>query len=190
MKRAFALICASFLVFLGLFAGSARADVSRKTTTMTINVPMKIPSANVVLPAGTYMIKLLDVTGSRNIVRVLNDREDKVFATVVAIPNYRLKPSDKSEFTFWETPAGEVVALRSWFYPGDNYGVEFAYPRGAAQEIARVTKQNILTVHTDSEEPVELSTAHVGITTPEGGEEELAKEIHSGPADTSNDNQR
>lgn len=190
MKRVFALCCASFLVFLGLFAGSARADVSRKTTTMTINVPMKIPSANVVLPAGTYVIKLLDVAGSRNIVRVLNDREDKVFATVVAIPNYRLKPGDKNEFTFWETPAGEVVALRSWFYPGDNYGVEFAYPRAAAREIARATRQNILTVHTDSEEPAELMTAHVGATTPEGGEEELAKEAYSEPAEPNNNKRR
>ncbi len=182
MKRAHALICASCLVFLGLyFAATARADAFDKKTIMTINAPVKIPGANVVLPAGTYVIKLLDSQSDRNIVQIMNDRENKVYATVLAIPNYRLQPSDKSEFTFWETPAGQPVALRSWFYPGDTYGVEFVYPKKAATEIARTTNQNVPTVYSESQKPGDLKTARIGATTPQGTETELSKEVYSAP---------
>ena len=49
--------------------------------------------------------------------------------TILAIPNYRLQPTGKTVFTFWETPPGQPKALRAWFYPGDNFGQEFAYPK-------------------------------------------------------------
>ncbi len=189
MKRIFALIFASCLVFFGLlFPTGARADLRDKKTIMTTSSPFKIPNANVVLPAGTYVIKLLDVAGSRNIVQILNEREDKVYATVLAIPNYRLQPSDKTEFTFWERPQGEPMALRTWFYPGDTYGVEFLYPKKAAAEIARFSKQNVPTVYSDSQKPAELKKARIGATTPEGKETELAKDVYSEPASSQPEN--
>ena len=38
--------------------------------------------------------------------------------------------------TFWEVPAGQPKALRAWFYPGDNDGQEFAYPKEEADRIS------------------------------------------------------
>jgi hypothetical protein len=182
MKRLSALFFASCLVFFGLlFPVDAKADVRDKKTIMTTNAPIKIPSANLVLPAGKYVIKLLDVAGTRSIAQIFNDREDKVFATVLAIPNYRMKPAEKTEFTFWETPSGEPVALRSWFYPGDTYGLEFMYPRKAAADIARRSKHNIPTVYSESQKPADLKDARIGATTPEGKEAELSKEEYSAP---------
>lgn len=180
MKRLCSFICCLCLVFFGLlFPAGTKADVRDKKTVMTINAPVKIPGANVVLPAGTYVIKVLEVAGTRSIVQVFNDRENKVYATVLAIPNYRLKPSDKSEFTFWETPSGQVTALRSWFYPGDTYGVEFAYPRKAAAEIAHSSNQNVPTVYTESDKAADLTKARIGATTPQGKEAELSKDVYS-----------
>ena len=103
------------------------------------------------------------------------------FATVLAIPNYRMEPSDKTAFTFWETSSGEPLALRSWFYPGDTYGVEFAYPRKAATEIARQSKHNIPTVYSESQKPSDLKEARIGATTPEGKQVELPEEDYSAP---------
>ena len=180
MNRLCSFICSFCLVFFGLlFPAGTKADVRDKKTVMTINAPVKIPSANVVLPAGTYVIKLLEATGTRNIVQIFNDRENKLFATVLAIPNYRLTPSDKSEFTFWETPSGQVTALRSWFYPGDTYGVEFAYSKKAATEIAHSSNQNVPTVYTESEKPEDLKKARIGTTTPQGKEADLSKDVYS-----------
>jgi hypothetical protein len=50
----------------------------------------------------------------------------------MAIPAYRLDPSDDTRFTFYETPDGHPCAMRSWFYPGDQTGVEFTLPKGEA----------------------------------------------------------
>ena len=51
--------------------------------------------------------------------------------TLLAIPDYRLKPTGKTVITFSERPAASPEALRAWFYPGDNYGHEFVYPQTA-----------------------------------------------------------
>ena len=180
MKRLFALSCGFCLVFFGLlFPAGANADVRDKKTVMTINEPVKIPGANVVLPAGTYVLKVLQTANTRNIIQVFNDKENKVYATVLAIPNYRLKATDNHEFAFWETPAGQATALRSWFYPGDTYGVEFAYPKKAATEIAHSSNQNVPTVYSDSDKPSDLTKARIGATTPQGAEAELAKDVYS-----------
>jgi hypothetical protein len=177
MRKLSAFALTSCLVFFGLFAAVAKADVSNKKTIITINAPVKIPGwRTTVLPAGKYVMKVLDSTSSRNIVVVYNEDETKLLTTVLAIPNYRLEPSDKSEFTFWETPAGEPVALRSWFYPGDTYGFEFAYPRKTAAEVARASHKDIPTVYAETEEASELKEARVGATTPEGSEAQLSSD--------------
>ena len=180
MNRLCSFICGFCLVFFGLlFPAGTKADVRDKKTVMTISAPTKIPGANAVLPAGTYVIKLLDLAGNRSVVQIFNDREDKIYATVLAIPNYRLKPNGKSEFSFWETPSGQAPALRSWFYPGDAYGIEFAYQRKAATEIARSSNQNVPTVYSESEKPADLTKARIAATTPQGKEAELSKDVYS-----------
>ena len=111
------------------------ADEWDKKTTITINAPMQIPSTT--LQPGTYTLKLMESNSDRHIVTVWDKDGMHLITTILAIPNTRLTPTGKSKFTFWETPAGEPAALRAWFYPGDNFGQEFAYPKEQADAIAR-----------------------------------------------------
>ena len=60
----------------------------------------------------------------------------KVHATLLGIPDYRLKTPEKAEISFYEPQPGAPAPLRAWFYPGHNYGVEFVYPKSRAIEIA------------------------------------------------------
>jgi hypothetical protein len=113
-------------------APSGRADDWNKKTTMTTDEAIQVP--NMVLPAGTYVIKLLNSPSDRHIVQIFNADETQLQTTILAIPNYRLRPTGKTVFSFWETPPGQVKALRAWFYPGDNFGQEFAYPKSAAAD--------------------------------------------------------
>jgi hypothetical protein len=55
-----------------------------------------------------------------------------------------LKATDKTVMTFAERSAGSPQAIRAWFYPGDNSGQEFVYPKNRATELARVTNQPVL----------------------------------------------
>lgn len=59
----------------------------------------------------------------------MNAKENHVFATVFAVPTYRMQPADHTVFTFEERNAGSPQALQKWFYPGDVIGEEFIYPK-------------------------------------------------------------
>jgi LPXTG-motif cell wall-anchored protein len=142
---------------------SARADEWNKKTVMTVSEPFQVP--NKVLPAGTYVIKLMNSQSDRHIVQIFNADETQLQTTILAIPNYRIQPTGKTVFTFWETPPGQPKALRAWFYPGDNFGQEFAYPKSAAVQIAAVAHQPVPT--TETTEAAALPQAEVTQTQPE-----------------------
>jgi hypothetical protein len=128
---------------------SLKADQWNKKTVLTVNEAIQLP--HTVLQPGTYVFKLADSQSDRHIVQIFNAEESHIIATILAIPNYRLKPTGKSVFRFWETPLGNPKAMRAWFYPGDNFGQEFAYPKMKSIEIARATKTSVPTVLVEQE---------------------------------------
>jgi len=159
----FVLAMASIGLLGVAFAPSGRADEWNKKTTLTLSESFQVP--NKVLPPGTYVIKLLDSPSDRHIVQIFNADETQILTTILAIPNYRLQPTGKTVVSFWETPPGQPVALRAWFYPGDNFGQEFAYPKSAALQIAAVSHQTVPT--TEAIQPAELPKAEITQTQPE-----------------------
>jgi hypothetical protein len=154
---------------------NAVADTWNKKTYITINEAVQVPGK--VLQPGRYVLKLADSPSNRHIVQIFNDREDQLQTTILAIPNYRLQPTGKTEFGWWETPAGQPKALRAWFYPGDNFGQEFAYPKTEALAIATVTNQNVPTTYAEDE--ANLATAKVGTVDRAGTEMELDRQTYS-----------
>ena len=113
------------------FTPTARADDWDKLTVLTFNEPVEIPGQ--VLPAGTYVFKLLDSPSDRNIVQIFTEDQRHLLATILVIPDYRVDPTDKTVVTFEERAAGLAQAIHTWFYPGDNSGFEFVYPKAEPQ---------------------------------------------------------
>jgi hypothetical protein len=132
------------------FSPRVIADDYDHMTTITFSGPVEIPPVYVtgmkVLPAGTYVFKLVNSSNDRHIVQIFNADRSKIYATILAIPNYRLKPADKTVITFNEGIAGKPENLRAWFYPGANWGEEFVYPKARAAELAQVSKAPVLAV--------------------------------------------
>src|SRR5579864_7831586 len=120
-----AAIC--LVVGVGILPFRAQADQWDKTTILTVDQPIQV--TDTLLDPGTYVFKLADSSADRHIVQIFNASQTRVIDTILAIPNYRLQPTDKSRFAFWETPPGTARAMRAWFYPGDNFGQEFRYPK-------------------------------------------------------------
>lgn len=155
-----------------LAAGMLLASDYDKRTVVTFDEPVMIAGVPVVtLEPGKYVIKVVNHDHTRNIVQVFNEREDKLYTTVLAIANYRLFPKDKTTFSFWETPSGNPQALRAWFFPGDNWGQEFVYPKGLAAKLARDAGEPVPT--SPAETVAELSTAPVAEVTETGVEQPL-----------------
>jgi hypothetical protein len=160
-------VCFAALIGTALLP-SAKADEWNNKTVMTFSGPVEIPGVHLtgwgVLPAGTYVFKLLDSQSDRHIVQIFSQDEKTVYATILAIPNYRLKATSKTVITFSERPAGEPEALRAWFYPGKNWGDEFVYPKARAVEIAKLTNTPVL--FTAAAVPLEVAEPIKSISTP------------------------
>ena len=128
-----------------MFSSSAFAQSYNRKTTVTFSAPVEIPGVDAqILPAGTYVFELLDSQTDRHIVQILDKDETHVYSTILAIPNYRLKATDKTVMTFSERATGEPQAIRAWFYPGDNSGQEFVYPKKRAVVLAKTTNVPVL----------------------------------------------
>ncbi len=174
--------CLSLVVLA--FAPSVKADEWNKKTKVTFSEPVEIPGVGAqTLPAGTYIFKLLDSLSDRHIVQVFTEDETHVYSTILAIPNYRLRATDKTVMTFKERAAGYPEAIRAWFYPGDNFGQEFVYPKARAIELAKITNQPVLAMPTElAAAPVEaLKTAPIEAVKPTGEVVALAEVVQPPP---------
>jgi hypothetical protein len=155
-------------LMVAVFSPVANASEWNHKTVMTFSAPVEIPGVHLkgwgVLPAGTYVFKVLDSQTDRHIVQIFNQDETQIYATILAIPNYRLKATDKTVVTFRERPAGEPEALRAWFYPGRNWGEEFVYPKAKAIELAKETNTPVL--YLETEFPLEVTEPLLPVTAP------------------------
>ena len=179
MSRMKTFVLASCVGLFGAtFAPALHADEWNKRTILTVNESIQVPGKT--LEPGQYVMKLLDSPSNRHIVQIYDKNEQHLLTTVLAIPNYRLEPTGKTQFGFWETPAGQPKALRSWFYPGDNFGQEFAYPKNEAMQIAKGVNQPVPTTYATNES--ELTTARVGTVDQVGTEKDMTEQTPTGTA--------
>jgi hypothetical protein len=165
---------------------SARADAWNRKTTITFNEPIEVPGVGAhLLPPGTYVFKIMDSLSDRHIVQIFNKNQTHLFTTILAIPNYRLKPTDRTVMKFRERAQGQPEAIRAWFYPGRNWGEEFVYPKYRAIELAKVVNEPVLATPIELEKaPIEaLKTAPVIAVQPTGEEVEVAKVVEPPPAE-------
>jgi len=175
------IVAAAFTItVLGLgSAGSARADEFNKLTILTFSQPVEIPGH--VLPAGTYRFQLADTTGDRHIVQVFNADGSKIIASVMTISDYRLKATDQTVIRFNEVPRGAPEAIRAWFYPGNNVGQEFVYPKPRAMQLAKASKAVVPALAVDVTDDAELKTAPIVAVTPDAEEVPVTAVIQTSP---------
>jgi hypothetical protein len=140
-----------------LFVGLSKADDHDKKTTLTVNEPLIIPGQQ--LQPGKYVMKLENSQSDRHIVQVFNEDQSKLLATIFAIPNRRTNLTSDTALMYYETPAGP--ALRSWFFPGDYDGQEFAYPKATADRIIAANASAKVPVVDDSGNLVTSSSTEV-----------------------------
>lgn len=132
-----------------LFAGASlmMADTWNQLTKVTFSAPVEVP--NKVLPAGTYYFKLLGSPGDRDIVEIYNANRTKLEDLVLAVPDERMRATGKTVIQFEERAAGSPEALKAWFYPGDNAGLQFVYPHDRAVQLAKETNQPVYSTRSD-----------------------------------------
>src|SRR5260370_25392213 len=135
------------LGFLGGLVPRATADEWDQKTVFTFSGPVEIPGQ--VLSAGTYVFKLADSQSDRNIVQVFSEDEKHLYGTFLTIADQRLRPAGKPIVTFEETAAGSAEAVKAWFYPGEDYGHQFVYPKSKAVALAKANNTPVPSMPAD-----------------------------------------
>ena len=158
---------------------SARADTWNKKTVITFSQAVEVPGK--ILPAGTYTFQLLDSLSDRHIVQIFNADGSQIIATILAINNYRLEPKGETVMKFGERPGDSPEALRAWFYPGDNFGQEFVYPKARAIQLAQTTKEIVPAVAADTIDDNVMKTVPIVAETPDQKEVEVTTVIQTTP---------
>lgn len=160
-----------------LAVSNLNADDRNKATKLTFSEPVEVPG--VALGSGTYWFQLADTRANRNIVQIWNEDHTKLLATILAIPDYRKHTTDKPVVKFDETPTGTPEAIQAWFYPGDNLGQEFVYPKARATQIAQQVQKPVLEMPDEqaaAPAPV-MQQAPVKAVQPTGEEVEVAEVV-------------
>lgn len=170
------LIVVSCLALFGTTAlpCTVRADDWDQATKLTFSDSVEVPGQ--VLPAGSYWFTLADNDSDRSIVQIWNADRTHLVTTILAIPNYRQKTPEKTIINFEERPSGEPEAIQSWFYPGNNFGEEFVYPKTRAKQLAKRTGRPVLSMPDEqASNAAHLKQASVNAVNPSGEEVALQK---------------
>lgn len=156
--KTFGVVMVLALVGLAFAPAAKAAGTFDEKVLVTFNQPVEIPGGKV-LAAGKYIFTVLDHTAYRHIVQIFNEDRSQLYATVLAIPNYRLTSTQEPVITFAERPAGSAQAMKAWFYPGERFGHEFVYPKAKAVELAKLTNEPIPTTSSEPSSDLTLPTA-------------------------------
>ncbi|MGB9066993.1 MAG: hypothetical protein WCC21_00370 [Candidatus Acidiferrales bacterium] len=120
-------ICAAVLcAALGPSVRSSRADQWDRKTVVNFSVPVEIPGQ--ILPPGTYVFKLVNLSDTRHMVQIQNEDQSFTYATLLTVDTWRSRPTNHTRFLFDERSSDQPEALQTWYYPGDTRGLDFIYP--------------------------------------------------------------
>jgi hypothetical protein len=114
-------------------APSMRADDSNKETRITINQPLQIQDVR--LAPGQHVLKLIQP----GIVSIYNTDGTRPEGLILGWSAYRTDAGDKKLIIVSQSQGNQPANLEYWFYPGDNFGLEFPIEKPAAA-IGRVVK--------------------------------------------------
>jgi hypothetical protein len=180
-------LLASILALSGV--GWPQSGLATKIGHLTFSYPVQVPGAT--LPAGAYTFSLMaGPSANRRIVRVTSrSDDDKVFATILTISDYRPETIKYSAIALGKKGCADATPIKAWFYPGERYGYRFIYPEEQAAEIASACNEPVPETSSEAAknsnlDPSQFPTlekSDVRIITPSKQEEKYgASELTSG----------
>lgn len=150
--------------------GNAQWGNRNEISTFTTEEPVEV--AGVILPAGTYVIRVVDQTSgetyNRNVVQITSEDLKQVFVTAAASARPAKTDPDSTIplFEYYTAAAGQPKALRTWYPAGTKTGRDIVYPRKRAMELASISHETIPSVP-DETKVTELKTVPVTPIVPE-----------------------
>lgn len=120
-------IAVNAALMLALSVPMLRADTLNKKTVLTFGEAVEIPG--MILQPGTYVFQLENAPLDRDMVQVFDKDRTHLLTSFLAVPDYRMEPTNKTVVQLEERGANAPEAVHSWFYAGESDGLEFVYPK-------------------------------------------------------------
>jgi hypothetical protein len=152
-------------------------------TTMTFNQAVEVPGR--VLSPGTYVFKLQNSQSDRDIVQIYTKNMRHMIGTYLTVPDYRMKTPGKTIVNFRERAEGSPEAIKVWFYPGNNFGHEFVYPRTEATKLAKANNEAVPYMEDNEYNGSNMTSGHVRAMKPGGEAVEVIEIFGPAPQNTS-----
>jgi hypothetical protein len=102
---------------------SVQAGVWNKETHITINQPVQV--SDTVLAPGQYVLKLVAPDSSQSVVGIYNADGTRLQGMIMGWSAYRADAGAEKLVTVSQPEGNQPATLKTWFYPGNNYGIEF-----------------------------------------------------------------
>jgi len=166
-KAKLAVAVGGIILALALAAPSpVQGDEWNLKTIFSVNHPFSVPGKT--LEADTkYVLKLLDLSGNRNVVQIFREDDGELITTFMAASDRRLDPEDDPTFEFIETDEGYPKPIRTYFYPGRVNGLEFIYPKDQAMDIVAHSGNAVLADHGERVDIHDLKTVEIAAMDPD-----------------------
>jgi hypothetical protein len=142
MKNKIFFVVGLIIAFAFLFEFAAFAQTADLATKITFGQPIQVPGQ--VLPAGTYLFTLGNSGDNLNLVQIFNADRTHLYATLQTITAQREQPTDDTALVLAKSQDGGPDVLLKWFYPGNDSGNEFVYPRQEAKNLAQDKQATIV----------------------------------------------
>lgn len=147
-------------------APAAFAQSEREQSNFTITEPLDVGTFT--LQPGTYNIQVVQIDANRNMIRVMDTDQKKLYTTVLTRP-YPILMSDvipESRYVVWATPPGQPSVLRTWFPRDRSIGHEIVFSETRAKELAALANDRVIAVP-DKVAETEYRTAPLYVVTPD-----------------------
>jgi LPXTG-motif cell wall-anchored protein len=139
----------AFLLAIGVSALALGAGSTvQRTTRLTVSEPTEVGTT--LLQPGSYTLHVNDYQAEKVQVVITRDNDSKVVGTEVAFRARRnLTPHEASDnqVQFTYTTHNGHPAVSTWYYPGDDWGEQFAYGKDTMVASAS-TSDNVTETHT------------------------------------------
>lgn len=145
---------------------SALAQSQPEAATFVVTEPLDV--GTITLQPGTYVIKVVKIDSNKDMLRVMDAEQTKIYTTVLTRP-YPITMGEvipENRYVVWSTPPGQPRVLRTWFASDRSIGHEIVYSQRRAGELAAMAKEPVIAVPDEVTEST-YATAPLLVVTPE-----------------------
>ncbi|HKC23605.1 MAG TPA: hypothetical protein VKF32_02630 [Thermoanaerobaculia bacterium] len=165
------------ILAVGVAGISSAQQLSPDKTIWNTAEPVDV--GGTIVPPGTYLVTVINLSDSRDMIQVRSEQGMKVIATALSTPHERKVDAGsklETHFVFFPANGNRPKALRTWFPSDTGYGHDVLYKRGRAEEIAVASKENVIS-YPEATKEEEDKSAPISVVT-----QERTAEVYTAPA--------